>query len=512
MSLSFLCLTLAVLLQSISPLGGWSFQNLHRFRETVKKFRHTNSPAFQKDFPPENSLNRMMTTTDSGGVGSEKAAFLPSQKINPKLSGNFKPVLDERTDDNLEVIGNLPAALNGLFVRNGPNPIHPSPKHHWLDGDGMLHGIYFKDGKVRYLNRFVQTRGFLLEKFFDVSLYGGIEAGLPFPFKNPANTAVVEHHGKLFALWEAGLPYSINSSDLSTIRMETFGGQLSKSFTAHPKIDPLTGELLAFWYGWSFLGPEVHYVALSPDGILKGPPISIPLKNSVIMHDFAITKNYTIFMELPLVFDIYKFKLKYKPELGARIGILPRTGTANDIKWFDVEPSYVFHTVNAYENDDEILLYALAHRSAETVGDPSLYRWKFNLKSGTVDEGYVDERKIEFPVVNRNVVGQPFRYFYATLSGQDAWSGLIKYDLEKKESSSLFFGDGQLGGEAIFVPDASRGNAEDSGWIMNIIYDATKDSSEVVIYDAADFGQPPVARILLPRRVPFGLHGTWVGR
>lgn len=517
MSLTVLGLILVGVLQSLSSNNGFHLNDLGKLKEAFSRLRFSTKHVLEKKII-RNEPWVILSGKASNQIATQPAddqVVLPPlqeaaspQKINPKLDGNFKPVLDELTRSDLEVIGELPAVMNGLIVRNGPNPIHPSRPHHWFDGDGMLHGIYIEDGKARYLNRFVQTKGYLLEKFLGFSVFGGLEAGLP--FKNSANTAVIWHHQKLLAAWEGALPYSIRSSDLGTLGVETFGGKLSEAFTAHPKIDPLTGELLFFWIDQNLWKPQIRCGSLSREGVLSAPPLSIPLKNPVFMHDFAITKNYLIFMELPLVFDVWNAKLKYRPELGARIGVLPRTGAATDMRWFEVEPHYVFHTVNAYEVGDEVVLYGLAMQSPNLADDPSLYRWAFNLKSGAVDEGYINQRKIEFPVVNRHVVGQAFRYVYGTLIHEERGTALMKHDLETGASSILSFGEGRYGGETIFVPDPLKGSSEDDGWLVNIIYDESKDNSEIVIYDATDLDRAPVARILLPRRVPYGLHGTWI--
>ncbi len=435
----------------------------------------------------------------------------PSSKslaINPKSEGNIKPVMKEFTLDDLEVQGELPRALDGLIVRNGPNPLHPSNPHHWFDGDGMLHGIYIRDGKAKYVNRFIGTRGYLLEKFLEFSIYGGIQAGLP--FKNTANTAVIWHNKKLLAAWEVGLPHLIQANDLSTIGLENFKGELTQAFTAHPKIDPSTGELLFFWSGQNLLIPEIHCGKFDQNGNLNGQLITIPLRNQVFMHDFAITKNYFIFLEFPMKFNFWNGNLDYKPELGSRIGILPRNGTASDIRWFEVDPHYVFHTVNAYEKNDEIYLYAIASDSQKILEYSGLYQWNLNIITGKTIEGYLNKENAEFPVINRNRVGLEFQYAYSTfISKEDgAGAGLIKYDLENGAYKTLPFGEGRSSGETVFIPDPSRANSEDGGWLANIVYDQSKDESELVVYDAAQF-DTPIARIMLPR-IPYGLHGTWI--
>jgi carotenoid cleavage dioxygenase-like enzyme len=449
--------------------------------------------------------------------------------MSPFLEGNFGPIKEEVTADNLLVIGKLPPELDGMYVRNGPNPQFPPLRvYHWFDGDGMLHGVRIKDGKASYRNRYVQTDGWKEERKAGKALWGSIgEPPDPIKllegkgYKNTANTALVWHHGKLLALWEGGEPTIVKVPDLETLGLETFGGKLKHPFTAHPKIDTATGEMLFF--GYQPIKPYVQFSVCDRDGkITRTMPIDIP--KPVMMHDFAVTPRYAIFMDLPETFDFTRaFKgepvLKFEPELGARFGVLPRDGKPGDIKWFEAKTCFVFHTLNAYEDDDEVVLLACRMKEyptwldkPEMLGDkakppaPVLYRWRFNLKTGKTQEEAVDDAGCEFPRLNEAILGRKARYGYVMTGGMD---GLAKYDLEKGASELHKHGKDHFGGEGVFVPRPD-GKGEDDGWLVTYVHDQAENKSEMVVIDARDFRSPPVARVLLPQRVPFGFHGTWI--
>ena len=340
-------------------------------------------------------------------------------------------------------------------------------------------------------------------------------------FKNTANTALVWHHGKLLALWEGGPPTLVKVPELETLALETFGGKLKHPFTAHPKIDPDTGAMLFF--GYQPVKPYLQFSICDRDGIItKTMPIDIP--RPVMMHDFAVTPRYAVFMDLPETFDFTRVlkggpMLKFEPELGARIGVLPRDGQASDIKWFAVKPCFVFHTLNAYEDGDEVVLLACRMREYPTwldkpeqlskkdpKGQPMLYRWRMNLKTDKIQEETLDETPCEFPRVNDRLMGKKTRFGYFISGDMD---GLIKFDLEKGTSKHHPHGKARVGGEGLFIPRADA-KGEDDGWVATFIHDEAENRSEMVLIDARDFTANPVARVLLPQRVPYGFHGTWL--
>lgn len=452
--------------------------------------------------------------------------------VNPFLDGNFAPVREEITADTLQVIGELPPDLSGMFVRNGPNPQWaPIGKYHWFDGDGMLHGVRIHNGQATYRNRYVRTSGWKIEHEAGKAIWSGLleppQMDLPYgPSKNAGNTALVWHAGQFLALWEGGAPHNIKVPDLETIGEYTYNGQLVSPFTAHPKVDPITGEMMFFGYS-PFEPPYLQYSVVSDEGkLVRTVPIDLPM--GVMMHDFAITENYTIFMDLPLTFSMERVArgeplMKFERDRPSRFGIVPRYGDNNNIRWFETSPCYIFHTLNAYEERDEVVLIACRMNSTNVLviddtqrnpdGDiPLLHQWRFNLKTGKVREERLDDVSGEFPRVNENLLGQKTRYGYIAQwgdSSQPLFDGLIKYDFSNGTSESHEFGEGRYGGEAIFAPRPNA-TAEDDGWLVTFVHDEAADTSELVVINAQDVSSEPVARVLIPQRVPYGFHAAWV--
>ena len=472
---------------------------------------------------------------------------------SPYLEGNFAPVHEEITVDNLTIIGELPRDLNGMFVRNGPNPrFKPEGSYHWFDGDGMLHGIRLQEGKASYRNRYIRTQCFDYESEAGRPLWGSMLDKFSlrktfFPprgvrMKNTANVALTWHDGRLMALWELGDPHEISVPGLETVGPYNYSGHLTHAFTAHPKVDAVTGEMMFFGYSIG-TREKLHYSVVSAEGqILRTEPIHIP--ESVMMHDFAITENYTIFMDLPLEMSFMnlirgKEVFQFNRDRPSRFGIVPRHGSNSDIRWFEGPPCYVYHTVNAWEEGDEIVLVGCRMEQTDVIAPPghstknpghsmqvetgsgnpqnlaNLHRWVFNMKSGEMREEQLDDRVAEFPRYNEALTGRCNRYSY---TGQGTvpepgkgqlFYGLLKYDLQRGESIEHNFGRKRYGGEAAFVPRPA-GLAEDDGWLVTIVFDEASESSELVVVDAQQLDQPPVARVLIPQRVPFGFHSIWL--
>jgi carotenoid cleavage dioxygenase-like enzyme len=459
------------------------------------------------------------------------------KKNSPYLEGNFAPVEHEIEATHLPVIGELPLELNGMLVRNGPNPhFSPRGRYQWFDGDGMLHGVKISQGKASYCNRYVRTNALQIEQMAGHALWKSVmeppqmanpKNNLFSPFKNVANTSVVWHANHLLALWEGAEPYKINLNDLSTVGSYSYGHQLKTSMTAHPKIDPKTGEMMFFGYS-PLVPPYLYYGVISAGGnIEKILPIDLP--TGVMMHDFAITENYTLFLDLPLTFSLSRLNrgepgYLFEPDVPCRIGILPRYGTTQSLRWFRISPCFVIHVLNAYERGEEIVLSALRANDAKGLDMPSkvadvedrpvLYQWQCNLSTGVVKGMPLDDVAAEFPSLNPTKVGKENRYGYTArmASGKTpmfVFDGLIKYDFVKGTSQEQAWGKHCYGGEAIFVPRPNA-DVEDNGWLLNFVYDETSQSSELVVMDAQNFERPPIARILLPQRVPYGFHGVWI--
>lgn len=437
-------------------------------------------------------------------------------------TGDFAPVKKEVTEFDLPFEGEIPSALNGRYLRNGPNPDPvPAGGHHWFFGDGMLHGIELREGKaVWYRNRWIQTDMFNASHDLEPPA-GPAETH---PVGNPANTNVVYHAGKILALCEVGLPYVI-SPELETVGKYDFDGKLTGAMTAHPHTDPATGEM--FFFGYWFVEPYLRYHHVSADGLLLRSE-EITVKGPTMIHDFAITENYAIFFDLPVVFDMNlaasgTMPYKWDPSYGARVGVMPREGGDADVKWFEVEPCYVFHQLNAYESGDQVIVDVARYASmwdldSDAVfsddGAPTLHRWTFDLSSGVANEETLLEQGFEFPRVDPRVAGRRSRYGYGSaLRPSDdesiQFGNLIKFDQTTGATEIHDLGDGVGAGEGVFAP-ASDSAGEDEGWIIAITYDESRDASDLIIIDSTDFAGKATAKVHLPQRVPWGFHGNWM--
>jgi carotenoid cleavage dioxygenase len=422
--------------------------------------------------------------------------------------GNYAPVADELTEYDLTVEGSIPVELDGWYLRNGPNPRTASG--HWFTGDGMIHGVRVENGAAKwYRNRWVRT-----DSFVD-----------PFPLYNAdgtrnlraavANTHVVNHAGKTLALVESSLPYQI-TNDLETVGAYDFDGKLVDSMTAHPKICPTTGELHFFGYG-NIFEPHVTYHRADANGeLVINRPLEV--KALTMMHDFAMTANHVIFMDLPIVFNLEvatsgKKDMPYRWDdaYGARLGVLRRDDPFGEVRWFEIDPCYVFHVANAHDSADgkTIVLQAVRYPELwrsdggfDTEG--MLWSWTIDLESGRVSERQLDDRGVEFPRIDDRLAGLPARYSVSV--GRNGW---IRHDLETGSAVTHRLGDGGPG-EAVFVPAAGAAD-ESNGYYLGYVYDPARNGSDLVIVDAADFAGDPVARIKLPTRVPYGFHGNWIG-
>lgn len=427
------------------------------------------------------------------------------------LRGNYAPVHEEVSAADLPVQGTVPAELRGRFLRNGPNP-HTGTAPHWFTGDGMLHGIELRDGAARwYRNRYVRTS--LLDgtgTFVDDQ--GHVDHAAV-----PANTHVVGHAERILALVENGFPYEV-TPELDTVGAFDFDGQLTTAMTAHPKLDPATGELHFFGYG--FFPPLLTYHVADADGRLVHSE-EITVKGPTMMHDFNLTEHHVVFMDLPVVFDLglagQGMPYRWNEDYGARLGVMPRRGGDADVQWIEIEPCYVFHPMNAYDDGDRIVLDVVRYPKLwEHSGDdfdPSfLTRWIVDRRAGTVKEEQIDDRSAEFPRVDPRVVGRPHRYGYSEhepLGDLNGHAALLKYDRQADTVQRHDFGAGREPGEPVFVP-AREDGAEDDGWVMTYVYDRARDASDFVVLAAQDFTAAPVATVPLPQRVPYGFHGSWI--
>jgi carotenoid cleavage dioxygenase len=439
---------------------------------------------------------------------------------NPFLAGNLAPVHEEVTVSDLRVTGTIPTELTGRYLRNGPNPAGRvnADKYHWFTGHGMVHGIRLEEGVARwYRNRWVRTK-----EVCDV--VGGTPPPSDWPANHPsfpANTNVISHAGRTFAIVEAGSPPVEMSYDLETIRVSSFDGTLPMAFSAHPKRDPKSGELhvMTYWWGW---GNQVQYLLVGTDGRVRRH-IDIPLPGGPMVHDLAITEKYALIFDLPCVFNLdaamkgARLPYYWDHAYEARIGFLPLNGEAIDTRWVTIDPCYIFHPMNAYDDGDEVVLDAARHpkmfdreRRGPSEGDPVLTRWRLNPMSGAQREETVSDRPQEFPRVNEALIGRKYRYGYSAGVGTGfAQDTLIKNDLATFTVSTRHDQPRYGYGEPVFVAREAA-KSEDDGWVIALRHDTQNDTSDLAIFDAQAITDDPVAVVHLPVRVPNGFHGNWV--
>jgi carotenoid cleavage dioxygenase len=437
------------------------------------------------------------------------------------LTGHLAPVPDEITAVDLPVDGVLPAELTGRYLRNGPNPLPGQDPGHWFVGHGMLHGVRLRDGRAEwYRNRWVRTgalagRSFMGPDGFDRTAV-------------VANTHIIEHSGRLLALVENGFPYEV-TPELDTVGPCDFDGRLSTAMTAHPKADPVTGEL--HFFGYSPMAPHLVYHRLSAAGELV-TSAEVPGAGPSMMHDFAITDRHALFLDLPMVFQLEKvgrgMPYGWDASYPARIGVMPLDRPA-DVAWLEIDPCYVFHVGGAHTGPDGRIVLegcrygaagiervwgaigggpAGAAADAATTGRARLHRWTIDPDAGTVSETELDDRPVEFPTLDDRLVGRPSRHLYAVSEHNDS-AAVVKYDTGTGAVSAHELGTDTVTGEAVFVP-AADGTAEDDGWLVSITTKRDGSASRLLVLDATDVAAAPVATVTLPRGVPAGFHGSWI--
>lgn len=433
--------------------------------------------------------------------------------------GNFPPVSEEVTETSLKIEGALPPELDGLYVRNGCNA-HSGVADHFFGGDGMLHGIRLEKGEAKwYRNRYVETP-FLRDEYSRFSM--------PTPEQTTSAVSVINHGGKLLSLGEFGLPYEINSEDLSTVGPYTYEGKMNGNMTAHPRIDPVTGEMIFF--GYNVMKPYLTYMRADAQGnLIQLEPIET--NYPVMMHDFAVTENYVVFMEMPLGFSWWlaisgaAMPFRWNEDIPTRFGVMPRTGTSKDVKWFDVPTCFVFHVMNSFEQGDEVVIDAARYdklwvKDEHDFNYPAyLSRFTLNMKTGkTTGVQRMAEGPLEFPQVNRGYWTRSYRYGYGVGNdvdkprkdlSEELITDIVKFDMQTGETTGQNMGKAFVPGEAVFAPARSNG-AEDEGYLITYVYDKATKTSDLWVMDASNISAKPVAKVKLPVRVPVGFHGVWV--
>ncbi|KOV69042.1 carotenoid oxygenase family protein, partial [Streptomyces sp. MMG1121] len=439
----------------------------------------------------------------------------------PYLTGHFTPVAEEVTATELTVEGTLPPELTGRLLRNGHNPKPGITPTHWFKGSGMVHGIRLREGRAQwYRNRWVHTPALNGAPY--MTDHG------PDLTASAAGTHIIEHAGRLLALCEANLPFEL-TPELETVGAYDFDGKLRTAMTAHPKEDPVTGEL--HFFGSSPFPPYLtYYVADTKGEIIHNA--EIPGATASLKHDFALTRRHVVFIEGNVTFDPTEHSgipYSWSDQQPSRIGVMPRgTDGAQHIRWFSTEPGNMLHVANAYEDSHNRIVLegptvdregfhlswnwwtGTPGRGTEPVSRSYTHRWVIDTTTGTVDEEITDDLPVEFPTLNENYLGTEHRYQYAiSFPDENGYGGygIAKYDRTTGARRIHHAGDARMPSEALFVP-ATNTTREDDGYLLTVISDLKQDTSHLLILDAS--GLNHVATIHLPHRVSAGLHGTWI--
>ena len=471
---------------------------------------------------------------------------IPGDDDHPYRTGAWRPNYREWDALDLEVEGEIPRELEGVYLRNTENPVHPAiGTYHPFDGDGMLHQIAFADGKASYRNRFVETDGFRAEAVAGESLWTGFYDlaqnskrtdgwGARGRMKDASSTDVVVHNGvALTSFWQCGDIYQHDPTTLAQLGKAPWVAEFPNpvGVSAHTKVDERTGELLIF--GYSANAPFMHYGVVSPQGELVHA-VDVPLPGPRLPHDMAFSENYAIFADLPLFWDpalltMGVHKATWFPELPTRFAVMPRRGSTSDIRWFEADPTYVLHWLNAFEEGDELVVDGFFQHNPsparrpgasrnETIYryidfhkiDPRPHRWRFNLVTGATKEESLSDRPSEFGMINPLVAGQSYRYTYnmTCAPGWFLFDGLVKHDLKTGREERYEFGEGVFGSETPFAPRPGA-STEDDGYLVTFTTDVGRDLSECLIFDATRLTDGPVARVRLPERISSGTHSCW---
>ncbi|MBW4520888.1 MAG: carotenoid oxygenase family protein [Scytolyngbya sp. HA4215-MV1] len=502
---------------------------------------------------------------------SESTAESVSLPYNVKQWQKGYESLSEEFDYWIEEIeGTIPPDLQGTLFRNGPGrlEVNGARFHHPFDGDGMVCAIAFSKGRAHFRNRFVRTSGFVEEQRENRILYRGVfgtqkPGGLlanafDFRLKNIANTNVLYWGGKLLALWEAAVPHRLDPGTLETLGLEYFEGALDagSAFAAHPWIDPSSAQdggapcLVNFSIKPGLSTTITLYELNSQGAIVRQSAHRTP--GFAFIHDFAITPNYGIFFQNPVVFNPLPYALglkgageciRFQPDQSTRIIVVPRQigNPAQDYQaaqFLEAQSGFVFHHANAFEQDGLLYVDSVCYENLpalkagadyretdfSTLAPGQLWRFQLDLKTSRVERQRLESRCCEFPFVHPDRVGRSYRYLFMgaahEATGNAPLQAILKADLVSGDRQLWSAAPWGYVSEPVFVPRSASADRrglptadlegdEDEGWLLTLVFDGTRQRSDVVILDARNIQQGPIARLHLKHHIPYGLHGSF---
>ncbi|CAN8270502.1 unnamed protein product [Cochlearia groenlandica] len=521
-----------------------------------KKSKLPNIPATS---PPSHSLNPFQNLAASMLDKIESSFVIPMEQKHPlpkptdpafQLTGNFAPVNESPVQTNLQVIGEIPSCLRGVYIRNGANPMFPPlAGHHLFDGDGMIHAVSIgSNNRVSYSCRYTKTNRLVQEAELGRSVFpkpigelhghSGLARLALFAARaqiglvdgtrgmGVANAGLVYFNGRLLAMSEDDLPYQVKingQGDLETIGRFGFDEQIDYPVIAHPKVDPTTGDLHTLSYN-VLKKPHLKYLVFDTCG-KKTRDVDITLPQATMVHDFAITENFVVIPDQQLVFKLTEMfrggsPVIYDKEKVSRFGVLSKQDpTGSDLIWVDVPDCFCFHLWNAWEETNEeedpiVVVIGSCMNPPDTIfsesGEPTrieLTEIRLNLRTRESNRKIIVAGiNLEAGQINRNFLGRKTRFVYLAIA--DPWpkcNGIAKVDLTNGAVSKFNYGPGRFGGEPYFVPEKE---GEDEGYVIGFVRDEERDESEFVVVDAKEMKQ--VAAVIVPERVPYGFHGTFV--
>ena len=464
---------------------------------------------------------------------------------NPYLIGPHEPIREELDTPDLECIGEIPKDFSGIYLRNGPNQRHaPYGLHHWFDGDGMIHSAEFKDGKVSYRNKWIKTKSLAKESEEGRSVWPGLmdtpdrdlktSWGSDLWLKDNSNTDIAIHAGKaITTFYQCGEAYQLDPVTLNTLGSIDLESQGARLMSAHCMTDESNGDLLFFDY--AVKPPYMTYGVINKDSqLVNFTPIELP--GARLPHSMAYTPNYSILMDLPMFWDPELLdkdihKVSFYPEMQSRFGILDRMASGDTIRWFDAEPCYIYHIVNSWEEENEVILdvcrmsspvpsQEVRQKLSGPYGtmlawlklDACYHRYRFNLETGETKEERREDLLSEFPVINNRYGGLPSRYSYhVTLADTDVilFDALVKMDSLTGTSQKFQFPEGCFGSEMQFAP-RHNSNAEDDGYLISFVTNMESMKGEIQIFPAEDLSKGPICRLIVPQQIPPGFHSSFV--